>query len=69
MPARSPSHKQGSAWVAASRGSPAGATVPHPAAPFRFDGVSPRDMVRWTGPAAGAHNDHVFTTLLQEATP
>ncbi|RYI87353.1 MAG: CoA transferase, partial [Acetobacteraceae bacterium] len=43
--------------------------VLHPAAPFRFDGVSPRDMVRWTGPAAGAHNDHVFTTLLQEATP
>jgi crotonobetainyl-CoA:carnitine CoA-transferase CaiB-like acyl-CoA transferase len=43
--------------------------VLHPAAPFRFDGVSPRDMVRWTGPAAGAHNDHVFTTLLKEATP
>ena len=43
--------------------------VLHPAAPFRFDGVPPRDMVRWTGPAAGAHNDHVFTTLLKEATP
>ncbi len=43
--------------------------VLHPAAPFRFDGVPPRDMVRWTGPAAGAHNDHVFKTLLQEPTP
>ncbi|RVT92149.1 CoA transferase [Rhodovarius crocodyli] len=36
----------------------------HPAAPFRFDGVSARDMVRWTGPEAGAHNDHVFKELL-----
>ncbi|MDN3566888.1 CaiB/BaiF CoA transferase family protein [Paeniroseomonas aquatica] len=43
--------------------------VLHPAAPFRFDGVPPRDMVRWTGPAAGAHNAHVFTELLKEATP
>ena len=34
--------------------------VLHPAAPFRFDGVAPRDMVRWTGPAAGAHNDQIF---------
>src|SRR3954469_10894677 len=40
--------------------------VLHPAAPFRFDGVSPRDMVRWTGPAAGAHNAHVFEELLRE---
>lgn len=39
----------------------------HPAAPFRLDGVSPRAMVRWTGPAAGAHNDHVFGTLLRDA--
>ena len=39
----------------------------HPAAPFRLDGVAPRDMVRWTGPAAGAHNDHVFNTLLAGA--
>lgn len=38
----------------------------HPAAPFRLDGVSPADMVRWTGPAAGAHNDHVFRELLGE---
>jgi formyl-CoA transferase len=40
--------------------------VLHPAAPFRLDGVAPREMVRWTGPAAGAHNDHVFNTLLKE---
>jgi formyl-CoA transferase len=38
----------------------------HPAAPFRLDGVAPADMVRWTGPAAGAHNDHVFRELLGE---
>lgn len=38
--------------------------VLHPAAPFRFDGVAPREMVRWTGPAAGAHNRHVFEELL-----
>ncbi len=41
----------------------------HPAAPFRLDGVSPREMVRWTGPAAGAHNEQVFRMLEQEATP
>jgi formyl-CoA transferase len=40
--------------------------VLHPAAPFRFDGVAPREMVRWTGPAAGAHNAHVFEELLEE---
>lgn len=38
----------------------------HPAAPFRLDGMAPRDMVRWTGPAAGAHNEHVFNTLIAE---
>ncbi len=38
--------------------------VLHPAPPFRFDGVAPPDMVRWTAPAVGAHNDHVFRTLL-----
>ncbi|WP_240756894.1 CaiB/BaiF CoA transferase family protein [Roseicella aquatilis] len=42
--------------------------VLHPAAPFRFDGVSPREMVRWTGPAAGAHNEQVFR-MLEEAKP
>lgn len=40
--------------------------VLHPAAPFRLDGVAPREMVRWTGPAAGAHNAHVFGTLIAE---
>ncbi|MDB5316469.1 MAG: carnitine dehydratase [Rhodospirillales bacterium] len=37
--------------------------VLHPAAPFRFDGIPPEAMVRWTGPRAGAHNDQVFTEL------
>ncbi|HZF75177.1 MAG TPA: CoA transferase [Acetobacteraceae bacterium] len=41
----------------------------HPAAPFRFSGVTPREMLRWTGPAVGAHNDHVFRDLLGETTP
>ena len=40
--------------------------VLHPSAPFRLDGVGPRDMVRWTGPAVGAHNDFVFRELLGE---
>jgi formyl-CoA transferase len=40
----------------------------HPAAPFRFDGVSPPEMVRWTGPAAGAHNEQVFKEMLGEET-
>jgi crotonobetainyl-CoA:carnitine CoA-transferase CaiB-like acyl-CoA transferase len=40
--------------------------VLHPAAPFRLDGVAPSEMVRWTGPEAGAHNDHVFRELLGE---
>ncbi|MEN0076649.1 MAG: CoA transferase, partial [Paracraurococcus sp.] len=40
--------------------------VLHPAAPFRLDGVSPREMVRWTGPAAGAHNEQVFEMLAKE---
>ena len=43
-----------------------GATLLHPAAPFRFDGVTTREMVRWTAPAVGAHNDHVFGELLGE---
>jgi formyl-CoA transferase len=41
-----------------------GRTLLHPAPPFRFDGVTPREMVRWTAPAVGAHNDHVFNELL-----
>lgn len=44
-----------------------GTAVPHPAAPFRFEGIAPRDMVRWAGPAIGAHNDYVFGELLKEA--
>jgi formyl-CoA transferase len=44
-----------------------GTKLLHPAAPFRFDGVAPREMVRWTAPAVGAHNDHVFGDLLKEA--
>lgn len=40
--------------------------VLHPAAPFRLDGVSPREMIRWTGPAAGAHNGEVFDRVLAE---
>lgn len=40
--------------------------VLHPAAPFRFDGVAPRDMVRWTGPALGEHNARVFGQWLGE---
>ena len=40
--------------------------VLHPAAPFRFDGVPPEAMVRWTGPAPGAHNAQVFEALLKE---
>ena len=41
--------------------------VLHPAPPFRFDGVTPAEMVRWTGRAVGADNDHVFHELLGEA--
>jgi formyl-CoA transferase len=40
--------------------------VLHPAAPFRLDGVAPREMVRWTGPEAGAHNEQVFREILGE---
>ncbi|MBS7812577.1 CaiB/BaiF CoA transferase family protein [Roseococcus pinisoli] len=40
--------------------------VLHPAPPFRLDGVTPAEMVRWTGRAAGADNDHVFYELLGE---
>lgn len=46
-----------------------GTKLLHPAPPFRFDGVSPPEMVRWTAPAVGAHNDHVFKELLQEEMP
>lgn len=41
--------------------------VLHPAPPFRLDGVTPAQMVRWTGREVGADNDHVFHELLGEA--
>jgi formyl-CoA transferase len=43
-----------------------GTTLLHPAPPFRFDGIDPAEMVRWTAPAVGAHNHHVFAELLGE---
>ncbi len=40
--------------------------VLHPAPPFRMDGAGPAEMIRWTGRAAGADNDHVFHDILGE---
>ena len=36
----------------------------HPGPAIRLDGEKPEDVVRWTGPEVGAHNDHVLHTLL-----
>jgi formyl-CoA transferase len=36
----------------------------HPGPVIRLDGERPEDVVRWTGPAVGAHTDHVLHTLL-----
>ncbi len=36
----------------------------HPGPAIRMDGERPEDVVRWTGPALGAHTDHVLHTLL-----
>ncbi len=36
----------------------------HPGPAIRLDGEAPGDVVRWPGPARGAHNDHVLHTLL-----
>jgi formyl-CoA transferase len=36
----------------------------HPGPVIRLDGEAPEDVVRWTGPAAGAHTDFVLHTLL-----
>ena len=36
----------------------------HPGPAIRLDGERPEDVVRWTGPAAGAHTDHVLHSLL-----
>jgi formyl-CoA transferase len=39
----------------------------HPGPVIRLDGQDPADVVRWTGPAAGAHNAYVFGELLPGA--
>jgi formyl-CoA transferase len=36
----------------------------HPGPTIRLDGERPEDIVRWTGPAVGAHNDYVLHSLL-----
>jgi crotonobetainyl-CoA:carnitine CoA-transferase CaiB-like acyl-CoA transferase len=36
----------------------------HPGPTIRLDGERAEDVVRWTGPAVGAHTDHVLYTLL-----
>lgn len=36
----------------------------HPGPTIRLDGERPEDVVRWTGPAAGQHNEYVLHTLL-----
>ncbi len=36
----------------------------HPGPVIRMDGDDPGQVVRWPGPAAGAHNDHVLHELL-----
>ncbi len=36
----------------------------HPGPTIRLDGEAPEDVVRWTGPAVGAHTDYVLHTLL-----
>jgi crotonobetainyl-CoA:carnitine CoA-transferase CaiB-like acyl-CoA transferase len=36
----------------------------HPGPAIRMDGEAPEDVVRWTGPEAGAHTDYVLHTLL-----
>jgi len=36
----------------------------HPGPAIRLDGEAPEDVVRWTGPAVGAHTDYVLGTLL-----
>jgi crotonobetainyl-CoA:carnitine CoA-transferase CaiB-like acyl-CoA transferase len=36
----------------------------HPGPVIRLDGEAPEDVVRWTGPKAGAHTDFVLHTLL-----
>jgi formyl-CoA transferase len=38
----------------------------HPGPAIRLDGDAPEDVVRWPGPAAGAHTEYVLRTLLGE---
>jgi len=39
----------------------------HPGPVIRMDGEAPEDVVRWTGPKAGAHTEFVLWTLLGQA--
>ena len=39
----------------------------HPGPAIRLDGDAPETVIGWPGPALGAHNDYVFSTLLGEA--
>lgn len=41
----------------------------HPGPVIRLDGERPEDVVRWTGPAVGAHNEYVLHTLLGLPVP
>jgi formyl-CoA transferase len=36
----------------------------HPGPTIRLDGERAEDVVRWTGPAVGAHTEYVLRTLL-----
>jgi crotonobetainyl-CoA:carnitine CoA-transferase CaiB-like acyl-CoA transferase len=36
----------------------------HPGPAIRLDGDAPETVIGWAGPALGAHNDYVFSTLL-----
>jgi crotonobetainyl-CoA:carnitine CoA-transferase CaiB-like acyl-CoA transferase len=36
----------------------------HPGPAIRLDGDAPETVIGWPGPALGAHNDYVFSTLL-----
>ena len=39
----------------------------HPGPAIRLDGDAPEAAIGWPGPALGAHNDYVFSKLLQES--
>ena len=41
----------------------------HPGPAIRLDGDPPEAAIGWPGPALGAHNDYVFSTLLQDRLP